>query len=189
MNTLKPSALAALALCAIALTGCSVGFAPSGAPAGDDAPKIADAATGADAAPGADAADAAPGDTGTASTTDDASEGSSGADGTLTELRAQMRELANTISCPGGTLEITEDVAVVALDGPCDTLTISANTTTVFADEVGDLVVSGTVNTVWAESVKTVTVTGDTNTIEWMSGSPVVVDKGTVNSIGLMKGK
>ncbi len=181
-------ALSSLALVAsLALTGCTLGFTPAddGATAAAEKPAAEKPATDT-AGEGTTAPDTAPTPDAAQTETETGAGGIAG--DALAKLRDQAKSAATTVSCPNGTLEITKDVSVVALDGPCENLVVSASTATVIGDTVGTLTVSGSVNTVWIESADKIVVTGDTNTVDWVSGSPEVTDDGDLNAIGLMKG-
>ncbi len=70
------------------------------------------------------------------------------------------------------------------VEGPCETLTVSADAAVVVADQVGTLVVTGAGTAVSVLEVGAVRVSGSANSIAWQTGTPTVADTGTANRLG-----
>jgi len=140
----------------LALTSCSLGYEPPGAPNTAPAevawPQHSTSAT-------ATAGTTAPGGT---------------------RQRFADRVTRETV-CGGEVTEIDGTGDIVRLTGDCATVTVSGTGVVVLAEHVTSLEVDATGATVVVVSVEKITLAGSTNVVVWESGSPKVTDTGTAN--------
>jgi len=96
--------------------------------------------------------------------------------------RARLGDAATTTTaCPQGPL--TEDGAIIRIEGPCPELVIEIDAGAVIADEVDALTLSGSGTIVYVTGVGTVTITGSANAVHWQGDAPAVVDRGAANVV------
>ncbi|MEV7692509.1 DUF3060 domain-containing protein [Microbacterium sp. NPDC089189] len=145
------------------LSGCSIGYVPPGDAA--SAPAASPTPTPTPSAPPSAAAPSASGDDPAA------------------DLRAEYEAAANRISCPGGTLVVSEAAAVVSVAEDCDSIRIAASGTVVLAAGVGTLTVEGAANRVQVVSAEAIDVAGSGNDVRWQTGEPRVSDTGAGNTM------
>lgn len=145
-----------LPVAALALSGCAVGFSPSGAPdAADPRPSTPVEQVDPDETPDADVE----------------------TDGSEYPTRAEISAAATKqVTCGGGDLEISDIGVVVEVVDDCGTLTVSGDASVVLAAEVDALDISAVGAVVLVASTSAVTLTGDATTVLWESGSPAIDD-------------
>ncbi|KQQ62758.1 hypothetical protein ASF63_18595 [Microbacterium sp. Leaf320] len=96
--------------------------------------------------------------------------------------RARLIDAATTtMPCPSGPL--TEDGAIIRVEGPCDQLIIEMDAGVVIADDVGALTLSGSGTVVYVGEVAAITVTGSASSIFWDGATPTVQDAGSANTL------
>lgn len=162
------TALAAASM--LALSGCSVSFEPTPA-----ATSTVESSTQTDVGTPASPGIATPAATPSATTEVDP-------DAMLTRGQWQAK-VGAVISCIGGVAEIVNDVGILELKDDCDTVNVSASGAVVLARNVGALHVIGSNNRVVVATAQTIEVSGAGNDVVWESGSPVIIDIGTLNRV------
>ncbi len=85
--------------------------------------------------------------------------------------------------CANADITISEDGATVVFTGVCKSLTVTADTASVTAAEVGTLSVEGDTNTIVADNLRDLTVSGSRNTVTWMSGVEAPADAAGDNTL------
>ena len=157
-------ALSSLAL-AFTLTGCGLQFVPDQSqskPAASEQPPSADSPT--TKKPSAE-------DTGEAS-------------GAAAKLRGEFEGTAQrVVSCPDGSLEISDVGSVLQLDSNCSELVVSGSGAVVLAENVDALHVSGVGLTIFVKDLGSAEVTGTGNTVVWEGGTAVIDNSGTGNTL------
>lgn len=84
-----------------------------------------------------------------------------------------------TMPCPDGPL--TNDGAVIRVEGPCPELVIEIDAGAVVADEVDSLILAGSGTTVYVDRVTTLRVTGSASSVFWAGETPALTDRGAAN--------
>ena len=94
--------------------------------------------------------------------------------------RARLIDAATTtMPCPSAPL--TEDGAVIRIEGPCPELDVEIDAGVVIADDVGTLSLSGSGTVIYVQTVGAVAVTGSASSIFWEGETPSVEDSGSAN--------
>lgn len=159
-------ALSSLAL-AFTLTGCGLQFVPDQSqskPAAEQQSPSADSPT--TKKPSAEAAGDAPGT------------------GVAAKLREEYEGTAQrVVSCPDGSLEISDVGGVLQLDSDCSELVVSGSGAVVLAENVDALHASGVGLTIFVKDLGSAEVTGTGNTVVWESGTAVINNSGTGNTL------
>lgn len=86
-----------------------------------------------------------------------------------------------TMPCPAGPL--TEDGAVIRVEGACGELVVEMDAGVVIADDVEALSVSGSGTVIFVRHVGAVSVTGSASSIFWEGATPTVDDSGSANTL------
>lgn len=165
--------LAATALVALGLAGCTVSFQPAGSDPTPSAP-ASDSEK-----PSSDGAD--PGDEATDPGGEDGQTPNGDAPAATREHWQQR--VSQIVSCVDGRADITADATALEVTADCDTVTIAGAGVIVLAQKVGSLTVTADASTVIVAEADTIDVTGVGNEVRWESGEPTVSDTGTMNVV------
>ncbi len=104
--------------------------------------------------------------------------------GTAAKLRGEFEGTAQrVVSCPDGSLEISDVGSVLQLDSDCSELVVSGSGAVVLAENVDALHVSGVGLTIFVKDLGSAEVTGTGNTVVWESGTAVIDNSGTGNTL------
>lgn len=96
--------------------------------------------------------------------------------------RERMIGLATTtMTCPDGAL--TEDGAIVRVEGECGDLVIEIDAGVVIVDGVQNLTLAGSGTVVYAGTVANLLVTGSASTVYWTGETPTIDDRGSANTL------
>lgn len=97
--------------------------------------------------------------------------------------RAEVRSTATTTAPCDGALTLERAGAVVAVEGDCDHLTVSADGSTIVAEDVTTLEIIGTGNVVYTDALTTLAVSGNANVVHWLGAEPTISDDGAGNAL------
>lgn len=96
--------------------------------------------------------------------------------------RERMIGMATTtMTCPAGAL--TEDGAIVRVEGQCGDLVIEIDAGVVIVDDVQNLTLAGSGTVVYAGTVANLMVTGSASAVYWSGDTPTIDDRGTANTL------
>lgn len=166
----RSAALVAVGLLtAVGLTGCGLEFIP-------DAGQEKSAEKAPDRTPSTDRTPEEPDASGSP-----AAEGGTGGEAPgRADLAAAVERM---VSCPGGAIDIADVGSVLQLDSDCPSVTVSGSGTVVLAENVDALTVTGIGVTVYVRQLGSASVSGSGNIVTWESGSPVIDNVGTGNTL------
>lgn len=113
---------------------------------------------------------------------DEAAPDSSGLSPENAADRERMIAMATTtMTCPAGAL--TEDGAIVRVEGACGDLVIEIDAGVVIVDDVQNVTLSGSGTVVYAGTVDNLMVTGSASTVYWTGETPTIDDRGSANTL------
>lgn len=166
MRTLRPLALAVATLSlTLAFTACSVNVVDGTKPsAGSEKtpPQKTDEKTTPSTAPSEDA------------------EEQSSPDGDGID-RQTVIAAATTVKRCDGELTLTQDAAIIRVEGACDRVILNATGSQLVTDDVAYLEVIGDGNVVLSGTVDKLLVNGNSNLVHWQGTTPAVTDVGSAN--------
>ncbi|MGJ0389558.1 DUF3060 domain-containing protein [Microbacterium sp. CGR1] len=166
-----PALLAALLL-VTALSGCSVSIV--------DPTRPTPVASTPPERSAPDQPETSPDTTGEEPSSEPTSESELSADGQAERSRL-IAAATTTMPCPSAPL--TEDGAVIRIEGACPELVVEIDAGVVIADDVGTLSLSGSGTVIYVQNVGAVTVTGSASSIFWEGDTPTVQDRGSANTL------
>lgn len=164
------AAVCAAALLAVILGGCSATIIDR-----------ADDASGSTPVP-TRSAPIEPSETPPPAADDDAAVDASGLSPENAADRERMLSMATTtMTCPAGAL--SEDGAIVRVEGECGDVVIEIDAGVVIVDDVQNLTLSGSGTVVYAGTVENLMVTGSASTVFWTGDTPTIDDRGSANTL------